>query len=208
MKQVPHVVIATGNPGKVKDFQHLFDHAGLTLKVDSMAAYGGMPPVEEVENTFKGNALLKAWGAKAALPESQLLWVLADDSGLSVDVLDGAPGVHSAYYAGPNASDVDNRNKLILALGGVPPAERTAAFTCHLCLLSPSGEEYHFVGRMEGTIASEVSGSQGFGYDPLFIPSGGTQTWGSMDPSAKNHDSHRARATSQMIAWFQELLCS
>ena len=198
------LIIATGNAGKVRDFKSVFAKFDHPIEVESMQSYGGMPEVDETEPDFAGNARLKALAAKRALPDGCNGWVLADDSGLSVDALEGAPGVHSARFAGPDATDADNRVKLLGRLDGIPQERRSAHFTCHLCLLSPAGEQFDFVGLCEGHIAFESSGHQGFGYDPLFIPNGSEKTWGDLEDGAKNTDSHRARATHQLLEWFEK----
>lgn len=195
------VVLATGNLGKVRDFQHLVDAAGQPIKVHSMQAFGGMPEVEECETTFAGNARLKAQAARAMIPISQGLWTLADDSGLSVDALNGAPGVQSARFAGVGASDADNREKLLRALDGVAMQQRSAHFNCHLCLISPKGLIFDFEGIRRGYIALQSRGLNGFGYDPLFIPEGFEKTWGELPEEQKNGDSHRGHAMKQLLDW-------
>ena len=194
------LVIATGNPGKIRDFQHVFDAADKPVEVLSVKDFGGMPEVEETAPDFEGNARLKAEAVRRLLPEGQELWVLADDSGLSVDALEGAPGVHSARFAGPAATDEENRWKLLSLLEGKSEDERKAHFTCNICMISPSGEVYHFEGKCEGRIAFAPSGSNGFGYDSLFIPNGSDTTWGEIEPHSKNTESHRARAAKKMLA--------
>ena len=164
-----------------------------------MRTLGGMPEVEESAPDFAGNARLKAEAVLKLLPPDQNLWVMADDSGLSVDALGGAPGVHSARFAGPEASDEDNRRKLLALLEGKPAEERTAHFTCNICLISPKGEVFHFEGICEGTIAFTASGDKGFGYDSLFIPTGLRETWGDVEPELKHAQSHRAKATGKLL---------
>jgi len=199
-----HLIIATGNAGKVRDFRSVFENFDHSIVVESMQAYGGMPDVEETERDFAGNARLKALAAKNVIPEGANIWVVADDSGLSVEALDGAPGVHSARFAGEQATDADNREKLLRLLEMVPESERQAFFTCHLCLISPSGEQFNFIGLCRGSIAFHSSGKHGFGYDPLFIPEGSKQTWGELEDGEKNTESHRARATHQLLDWFKK----
>ena len=193
------LVIATGNPGKIRDFQHVFDAANKPVEVLSVKDFGGMPEVEETAPDFEGNARLKAEAVRKLLPEGQNLWVLADDSGLSVDALGGAPGVHSARFAGPEASDEDNRRKLLSMLAGKSGDERKAHFTCNICMISPQADVFHFEGKCEGSIAFAASGSNGFGYDSLFIPNGSEATWGEIEPHSKNAESHRARAAKKML---------
>src|SRR5690606_32174301 len=166
------MVLATGNAGKVKDVQLLLDASQLGLELKSMQSFGGMAEVHESETTFAGNARLKALAARAMLPTDSAYWVLADDSGLSVDALDGAPGVQSARFAGDQATDAENREKLLSKLKGVEGSLRRAFFTCHLSLIAPDGTRHDFVGKRVGRIANAAKGSRGFGYDSLFIPEG------------------------------------
>lgn len=195
------LVIATGNTGKIRDFQHVFNAEQINVEILSVNAFGGMPNVEETEPDFKGNALLKAQAAKSILPRDQELWVLADDSGLSVDALGGEPGVYSARFAGESASDEENRNKLLSKLEHIENNNRQASFVCHLCLISPKQEVFHFEGRCHGTIAHLSSGENGFGYDPLFIPKGGDKTWGEIGGHSKNQESHRGNASKKLMLW-------
>jgi XTP/dITP diphosphohydrolase len=175
----------------------------MAVEVVSVEQFGGMPDVAEIEPDFKGNARLKADAARTIVPHDHDIWVLADDSGLSVGALDGAPGVHSARFAGPEATDEDNRNKLLSLLEGKSAEERKAHFTCHLCLISPAGEVFHFEGKCQGTIAFSTSGTDGFGYDSLFIPNGALKTWGESAPEVKNRESHRGQAAKKMLNWLR-----
>lgn len=202
------MVLATGNAGKVKDFQLLLDASQLGIELKSMQSFGGMPEVHESETTFAGNARLKALAARAMLPTDSAYWVLADDSGLSVDALDGAPGVQSARFAGDQATDAENREKLLSKLKGVEGSLRRAFFTCHLSLIAPDGTRHDFVGKRVGRIANAAKGSRGFGYDSLFIPEGETQTWGELPESIKNAHSHRGNAVQQMLDWLSKDILS
>lgn len=184
------IIIATGNAHKVLELEQLL--AGLEVQVESAAVVGGMPEVEETGQTFAANALLKAAALRALAPASA--YVLADDSGLEVDALDGAPGVYSARYAGPNASDAENRHQLLTALAGAGGATRTARFRCVLCLLGPKGEAQYFEGSCEGSITEAERGKEGFGYDSIFMPEGYTKTFGELGESVKQRLSHRANA--------------
>ncbi|MGB0289602.1 MAG: RdgB/HAM1 family non-canonical purine NTP pyrophosphatase [Opitutales bacterium] len=184
------VIIATGNAHKVLELEQLL--AGLGVQVESAAAVGGMPEVEESGQTFAANALLKAAALRALASASA--YVLADDSGLEVDALDGAPGVYSARYAGPEASDAENRHQLLTALAGADYAPRTARFRCVLCLLGPKGEAQYFEGSCEGSITEAERGKEGFGYDSIFMPEGYTKTFGELGESVKQRLSHRANA--------------
>lgn len=184
------IIIATGNAHKVLELEQLL--AGLGVQVESAAVVGGMPEVEESGQTFAANALLKAAALRALASASA--YVLADDSGLEVDALDGAPGVYSARYAGPEASDAENRHQLLTALAGAGDAPRTARFRCVLCLLGPKGEAQYFEGSCEGSITEAERGKEGFGYDSIFMPEGYTKTFGELGESVKQRLSHRANA--------------
>ena len=184
------IIIATGNAHKVLELEQLL--AGLGVQVESAAVVGGMPEVEETGQTFAANALLKAAALRALASASA--YVLADDSGLEVDALNGAPGVYSARYAGPEASDAENRHQLLTALAGAGDAPRTARFRCVLCLLGPKGEAQYFEGSCEGSITEAERGKEGFGYDSIFMPEGYTKTFGELGESVKQRLSHRANA--------------
>ena len=184
------IIIATGNAHKVLELEQLL--AGLEVRVESAAVVGGMPAVEETGQTFAANAFLKAEALRALAPASA--YVLADDSGLEVDALDGAPGVYSARYAGPNASDAENRHQLLTALAGAGVATRSARFRCVLCLLGPKGEAQYFEGSCEGSITEAERGKEGFGYDSIFMPEGYSETFGELGESVKHRLSHRANA--------------
>lgn len=179
----------------------MFAEAGLPCEVVSARSVGGMPIVPETAGTFAGNARLKAEALRHLAPTGA--WVLADDSGLSCDAVDGAPGVDSAIYAGPRATDAENRTKLLAALTGVPVARRTARFTCHLVLLGPAGEDAEFTGHCEGSILEAERGEGGFGYDSLFMPAGHMQTFGELPSATKDALSHRARAFAAMATWLR-----
>jgi XTP/dITP diphosphohydrolase len=174
------------------------------LEIFSARTVGGMPAVVEDAGTFSGNALLKARALRAVLnaqPEFADAWALADDSGLRVDALDGAPGVESARYAGPSATDAQNLAKLVAALRGVPAEKRGAEFVCVLALIGPDGAERIFEGKCQGRLLAEPRGAAGFGYDPLFVPDGETRTFAEMNAAEKNAGSHRARAWAALAAW-------
>ncbi len=195
------LILATGNAHKAEEFARMFNQAGLPCDVASARSVGGMPNVAETAGTFAGNARLKANAIKGLAPFDT--WVMADDSGLSCDALGGAPGVDSAIYAGPQATDAENRAKLLSALIGVPPARRTARFTCHLVLLGPHHEDAEFTGHCEGSILEAERGSGGFGYDNLFVPAGYTQTFGELPATTKDELSHRAKAFAALATWLR-----
>ena len=181
-----NVLIATRNPHKLREIMAIFRYPD--VRFVSLDAFPGAPEVEEDGATFQANAVKKA--LTLALFTRQ--WTLADDSGLEVDALAGAPGVRSARYAGEPVSYEANNTKLLEALTGQP--NRTARFRCVIALASPKGRTQVVEGVCEGVILSEVRGTGGFGYDPLFAPKGFARTFAEMDPATKNDISHRARA--------------
>jgi XTP/dITP diphosphohydrolase len=194
--------LASGNAHKAREFQTLADAGALPVEVISAVAIGGMPPVAEDTGTFAGNARKKARTLKERLPAGG--WALADDSGLCVDALGGAPGVESAYYAGPRASGAENLSKLVGVLRDLPEERRAAHFVCVLVLVGPGGEEHVFEGRCDGTLRREPAGTGGFGYDPLFVPAGHAQTFAELPAAEKNRLSHRALAWAALTAWLRE----
>lgn len=193
--------LASANAHKVGEFQELARVSRIAVEIVSARAMGGMPAVSEDTGTFAGNARKKAAALRARLPEPG--WVLADDSGLCVEELGGAPGVESAYFAGPAGDPVANLRKVVEALREVPEDRRAAYFICVLVLLNPEGEERLFEGRCGGRLVREPRGSAGFGYDPLFVPEGEHRTLAEMEPDAKNALSHRGRAWAQLAAWWR-----
>lgn len=195
------LLLATGNAHKAEEFSRLFAEAGLRAEVLTAKTVGGMPPVAETAGSFAGNARLKAEALRRIAPSD--LWVLADDSGLSCDALGGAPGVDSAVYAGPAATDAANRAKLLRELSGVPAARRTARFTCHLVLLGPAGEDLEFTGHCEGSVLAAERGEGGFGYDALFVPAGRDRTFAELPAADKDALSHRARAFAALATWLR-----
>ena len=191
--------LASGNAHKVLEFQALADVSGLALEIISAKAMGGMPQVVEDTGTFIGNATKKARALKALLPSDS--WVLADDSGLCVDALDGAPGVESAYYAGPQSDSAANLAKLVQTMRDVPDAQRGAHFICVLVLIDGSGRKHVFEGRCDGRLLHDQRGGAGFGYDPLFVPAGESRTTAEMAEAEKNAISHRGQAASLLWRW-------
>ncbi len=183
------LIIATRNRHKVEELQALLGVPGLELvcAVD----LPGAPEVEEDGATFEANAAKKA----LALARFAGGWALADDSGLEVDALGGAPGVQSARYAGPSARDADNLAKLIAVMAGRP--DRRARFRCVLALAGPGGAVHTVAGACEGRLIEQPRGAGGFGYDPLFVPDGHTRTFAEMPAAEKNALSHRARAVAE-----------
>ena len=190
--------LASGNAHKVQEFQRLADASGLGLR---FVPANPMPEVVEDTGTFVGNARKKAQALQALLPADA--WVLADDSGVCVEALDGAPGVESAYYAGPEHDSAANLRKLTEVMRPVPAGNRGACFLCVLLLRGPGGVEQVFEGRCEGVLAVEPAGGKGFGYDPLFVPTGFACTYAQLDEATKNKISHRGRAWLMMLAWLE-----
>ena len=193
--------LASGNAHKAEEFAALAAQAGLPLEIVSARDAGGMPAVVEDTGTFTGNARKKAQALQAKLPAGS--WILADDSGLCVDALEGGPGVESAYYAGPQGDGAANLRKLVQTMRGVPPERRGAHFVCVLFLLGAAGYEQVFEGRCKGRLREQPAGGAGFGYDPLFVPTGWSQTFAEMPEAAKNQLSHRGRAWAQLVEWWR-----
>jgi XTP/dITP diphosphohydrolase len=202
------IVVATRNAHKVAEIRGIL--AG-NIRILSQQDFPGAPAVAEDAATFAGNAARKAEGLFAWLeanPQAPRMgrpyYVLADDSGLEVDVLGGAPGVHSARFAAEeaagtaNASDAANNAKLLRLLQGVPFERRAARFRCVLALAARDQATLLFEGRCEGRIALAAGGAGGFGYDPLFVPDGCTQSFAELGEEVKNKISHRARALAQL----------
>ncbi len=193
------IVIASHNPGKVREIGELLAPLGFSVIA---AGALGLPEPEETGATFAENALIKARAAARAsgLP------ALADDSGLCVDALDGAPGIHSARWGGPE-KDFDMAMRLIeeklQAAGAVTPEQRKAHFTCALALAWPDGEARVFEGEVHGHLVWPPRGEKGFGYDPVFVPEGHEMTFAEMEPDQKHAMSHRARAFEKLVAWLR-----
>lgn len=188
------LIIATGNAHKVEEFELLLKD--LDFNVCSAKVCGGMPEVDENGSTFAANAQLKAEALRKLAPMGA--WVMADDSGLEVDALEGAPGIYSARYAGEDASDHDNLVKLLDALKNVPKEKRTARFRCVLCVIDPEGHTTHYDGSCEGRLEFEVHGDGGFGYDPIFVPVGYSESFAQLGDEVKSQLSHRAKAVEWM----------
>lgn len=190
--------LASGNSHKAQEFQRLADAAGFALRIVPAKP---MPEVVEDAGTFVGNARKKALALQAVLPAGS--WVLADDSGVCVDALGGAPGVESAYFAGPEHDAAANLRKLTEVMRPVPAGQRAARFVCVLVLRGPGGAEQVFEGRCEGVLAPEPAGGAGFGYDPLFIPAGFDRTYAQITEAEKNKISHRGRAWLMLAKWLE-----
>lgn len=188
------IVLASGNRGKVREFNELL--AGLDLEVVPQSEFN-VPEAEETGLSFVENAILKARNAAqhAGLP------AIADDSGLEVDALKGAPGIYSARYAGPGASDQQNLEKLLAALADVPDTERTARFQCVIVFLRHALDPTPIIcqGTWEGSILREPRGANGFGYDPVFhVPTHGCSA-AELPAEVKNRLSHRGQALAKLL---------
>jgi XTP/dITP diphosphohydrolase len=170
---------------------------GSGIQIQSVLELGGMPPVKEDTGTFEGNAQKKARAIAGLKPADS--WALADDSGLCVDALGGAPGVESAYYAGPASDPAANMSKLLVRMRGIPPSFRQAHFRCVLWLIDPAGKEASFEGRCDGLLLEAPTGGSGFGYDPIFVPAGYSVSFAQLDPAEKNRVSHRALAWNALV---------
>ena len=184
------LVLATHNRGKVNELAVLL--SPLRVEVLSLDNFPGVPEVEEDGDTFKANALKKA--LTVSLHTGEI--ALADDSGLEVDYLGGVPGVHSARFAGVGRGDLENNEKLLRLMKNVPPEKRTARFRCVVALATPEGRTFTTEGACEGIIGSLPRGSEGFGYDPLFVVPEFGKTFAELDMETKNRISHRGRAFS------------
>ena len=190
------VVLATRNAGKRAELAAILESAaGRPVRVRD-AVELDLPEVVETGVTFEENALLKARSAAAAsgLP------AIADDSGLAVDVLGGAPGIFSARWSGRHGDDAANLRLLLDQLADVPDEPRGAAFVCAAAFVDPDGTELVRLGRFAGALAREPRGAHGFGYDPIFVPAGDDRTAAELAPEEKNARSHRARALSALVA--------
>ncbi|HWA86290.1 MAG TPA: RdgB/HAM1 family non-canonical purine NTP pyrophosphatase [Opitutus sp.] len=191
--------LASNNAHKAAEFAALAAASGLPIEIVSAQAAGGMPAVTEDAGTFTGNARKKARALRAKVPAEA--GVIADDSGLCVDALDGAPGVESAYYAGPEGDAAANLAKLVRAMQDVTEDRRGAHFVCVLVVLTADGTEEVFEGVCGGSLVREPRGGAGFGYDPLFVPDGHAQTYAELGDDVKNRVSHRARAWARFAEW-------
>ena len=184
------LVLATSNKNKVKEFQKLVEDFSIEIK--SLADFGPLPPVIEDGETFEENAYKKAHHTARVLG----LPALADDSGLVVEALKGAPGVYSARYAGEGATDEENVDKLLGEMADVD--SRRAYFQCVLSIAVPSGPALTYEGRCDGTITKEKRGTSGFGYDPVFLCDTFKKTFAELSMEEKNRVSHRGKALQEM----------
>lgn len=191
------LVIASNNKGKIAEFKSLL--APLAVQVLSLSEAGALLDAEETGITFEENAAIKARAVFEACGGP----VIADDSGLVVDALGGAPGVYSARYGGEGLDDIGRYELLLRELAAVPEKERTARFVSVICYIDAKGTEHLLRGECEGSIAFAPSGAGGFGYDPVFITENG-RTMGEISPDEKNAISHRGRALRKLLSLLRE----
>jgi len=192
------IVLATRNQGKIREFQELLKD--FPVEIRSLNDFGPIPEAVEDGETFDDNAYKKASFTAKVLG----LPAIADDSGLVVDALDGAPGVYSARYAGENVTDADNIKKLLQEMMG--KSDRKAAFECVISIAVPSGPALSYEGRCDGEITTEPHGAEGFGYDPVFFYPPLGKTFAEVPLAEKNKVSHRGRALAEVAAEFDKIL--
>lgn len=192
------IIVATKNEGKIREMKAIFSEKGFQVK--SLLDYPSIPDIEETGETFAENAKIKASEMATYFQKP----VIADDSGLIVDALDGAPGVYSARFAGEEKNDEKNNEKLLRELENVEESKRTARFYCAICLAFPDGKSYIFDGSCEGMIAKEPKGENGFGYDPLFYIPQLKKTMAQLSEAEKNQISHRAKAIEKLVQSWDE----
>jgi XTP/dITP diphosphohydrolase len=202
---MPHVLLATRNPGKLREIRQIATH--LPVVWYGLDEFPDVPDADEHGATFAENARLKALHYSEQYHNHADLAVLADDSGLEVDVLDGAPGAHSARYAGTPRNDAANNRRLVQALAGVPPHRRTARFRCAMALAHQERVVLQTEGTFEGLIIDEPRGVNGFGYDPHFLVPALGRTAAELPAEQKNALSHRGQALRAMLvqieAWYR-----
>lgn len=194
------LLIGSHNRDKAAELRELLRDSAWDVR--SIDDFGPVDEPEETEDSFEGNALLKAryYGEKFGV------CCVADDSGIEVDALEGGPGVLSARYAGDVCTYADNNEKMLHALNGVPEKDRGARFVCCAAFADTNGDSFVETGCVEGRIASECRGENGFGYDPLFIPEGYNLTFGELNPEEKRAVSHRGRAFRNLSDRLQALV--
>lgn len=196
------ILLATNNTHKVEEIQAILKDLGYQVLARDQV-YDGNFDVDENADTLAGNALLKAQALRNLVSESYM--VLADDTGLFVDALDGDPGVHSARYAGEDHDDEANKKKLLKALEDITEADRTGRFKTVMALVEAGKDPVFIEGVLKGKISEEERGEEGFGYDPLFIPEGYSLSLGQMNPEEKNRISHRHNALIKLAEYLKGL---
>ncbi len=201
MSASPKVVLATRNAHKVPEISRILTAAGAPVSLVPVSDFPGVSDVEETGLTFEENALLKARAVAVATG----LPALADDSGLTVAALGGMPGVFSARWAGVHGDDVANLRLVLTQLSSVPDESRQAAFVCVAALALPDGRSFTAEGRVDGVVVRSPRGSNGFGYDPIFVASGSERTTAELAPDEKDAISHRGRAFRAIAVQLAEL---
>ena len=196
------LVLATRNRGKVAELRRILADAGLSVELVGTEAFADLPDVAETGTTFAANALLKA----RAVAEHTGLPAVADDSGLCVDALNGMPGIFSARWAGRHGDDPANLDLVLGQLADVPDGRRGARFVCAAALCLPGGPERVVEGELAGTLLPERRGSNGFGYDPIFVPDGHDRTTAQMSATEKDALSHRGQAFRALVPLVEELV--
>lgn len=189
------IVFATNNAHKVSEFKSCFAKKGINAEIVTIREIGFKGEIVENADTFQGNAYIKA----KALCDFSGMIAVADDSGLSVDALGGAPGVYSARYAGENSTDEENIAKLLKELSAYPESPKTARFVCSICVCRPDGKTLYVSGESEGEIISEKRGSGNFGYDPVFYYPPFGKTFAELTEDEKNSVSHRGKAIEKLL---------
>lgn len=192
---MPDLVLATRNKGKIAEVQRLISLHAPQITLRSVSEFN-LDDVEETGTTFEENALLKA----ETIARQTGLPALADDSGIAIDALDGAPGVYSARWSGVHGDDAANVAKVLLELSDVPDEDRGAQFVCVIALAHPDGSSIIVRGEVEGVVRRNPIGNHGFGYDPIFQPDGYAITTAQMDPETKDAISHRGKALREIAS--------
>lgn len=186
------IVLATRNKGKIRELARIFAHELPEVELLGTDNFPDLADVDETEDSFEGNALLKA----VAVSRFTKLPAIADDSGLAVDHLKGAPGIYSARYSGVHGDDEANLQKVLREMEGI--ANRRAQFVCAAAFVAPNGYQKVLRAEMVGELISQPRGANGFGYDPIFVPEGFAQTTGEMAPDLKDSISHRGKAMREL----------
>ena len=195
-----HIIIATKNKGKAKEFKQFFAPHCIDA-ISLLEISEEIKDIDETGNTFAENAMIKAEEMRDLLQQP----ILADDSGLEIDALDGRPGIYSARYAGEEKNDQANIDKVLDDLRMVSFTKRTARFVCVLAVARPGHTTIYRTGTCEGFIALSQKGDNGFGYDPIFIPNGYTCTMAELSSEEKNKISHRSKALEKLEEWIRHL---
>ena len=198
----PRIVLATRNRHKLEELHRILDAAGLDIELVGADEFPDLPDIPETEASFAGNALLKA----REIARLTGLPAIADDSGLSVDALNGMPGILSARWSGVHGDDAANLDLVLAQLTDVPDRRRGGAFHCAAAIALPDGTERVVEGTIEGVIIREARGTGGFGYDPIFVPVGGERTLAEMPAAEKDAISHRGRALEALAPVVADLL--